>query len=302
MRDNGLQRFLACAEPGGCMRYSIVLLAVAGILSLLFCASPLMAQEKGKLYVVGMGPAGPDLTAPRALAVVEKADILLCSPRMPQRFAAFGHTIDPAKIAFDPWERIFGKQSEKLKKTDPQAYAEAVQRRRKEVQAFLLEKIEEGKTVALMDGGDPCVHGPSLQHLLKDFDPDLFEVIPGMGSVNAAAAALKRPLTSDESRFVMLTSYESLFGEGGKPDESLVKDLAKYKSTLVLYMALRSMQDLVERLAGYHPSDLPVAVVYFAGYPEKQTVLRSTLKNIARHVAEIDESWLGLVIIGEAAR
>ena len=84
--------------------------------------SPAMDRTKGKLYVVGMGPAGPDLTAPRALAIVEKADVLLCSPRMPQRFAAFGRTIDPSKIAFDPWKGVFDKKSQHLKRSDPKAW------------------------------------------------------------------------------------------------------------------------------------------------------------------------------------
>ncbi len=283
-------------------RHRLISIPSIALLLTLIIPCSLLAQGKGKLYVVGMGPAGPDLTAPRALAIVEKADVLLCSPRMPQRFAAFGHTIDPSKIAFDPWQRVFDKNAEDLKRSDPKAWADGVERRRKEVQNFLLEKINEGKTVALMDGGDPCVYGPSLQYILKDLDDRLFEVIPGMGAVNAAAAALKRPLTTDDSRFVMLASYESVFGEGPEPQEELLKDISKYKSTLVLYMSLRSMKELVDRFTKYYPADLPVAVVYFAGYADKEHVLRGTLTNIEEQVRKVDEKWLGMVIIGEAAR
>lgn len=56
-----------------------------------------MSEESGKLYVVGMGPAGPDLTALRALDVVKKADLLLSSPGMPDKFQMFGAWIDPQK-------------------------------------------------------------------------------------------------------------------------------------------------------------------------------------------------------------
>lgn len=281
----------------------IVLASIIGML-MLFPSGAAASETKlkGKIYVVGMGPAGPDLTAPRALAIVEKADVLLCSPRLPQRFAAFGRTIDPAKIAFDPWERVFDKRAADLKRTDPQAWEDGVARRRKEVQDFLRARIDEGKTVVLMDGGDPCVYGPSLQYILKDFDDRLFEVIPGMGAVNAAAAALKQPLTTDAARFVMLASYESLFGEGPEPREDLLRDIAKHKSTLVLYMSLRSMQALVNRFVKYYPADLPVAVVYFAGYEDKELVLKGTLTTIAEQVGRIDEQWLGLVVVGEGAR
>ena len=272
----------------------LLILVMAG-----FC--PAMDRAKGKLYVVGMGPAGPDLTAPRALAIVEKADVLLCSPRMPQRFAAFGRTIDPSKIAFDPWKRVFDKKSQHLKRSDPKAWAEQMDKHRKEIQDFVLKKIDEGKIVAMMDGGDPCVYGPSLQHLLKGFDDRLFEVIPGMGAVNATAAALKRPLTTDGARFVMMTSYESFFGDKPELREDLLKDISSYKSTIVLYMSLRSMTSLVDRFAKYYPSDLPVAVVYYAGYTDKETVVRGSLKTIVQKIRKMDETWLGLVIIGEAA-
>jgi precorrin-4 methylase len=276
-----------------------------GALALVFAlTTPLsvLAGEKGKLYVVGMGPAGPDLTAPRALAIVEKADVLLCSPRLPQRFAVFGRSIDPSKIAFDPWERIFDKKSQQLKHADPKAWARGIEKRRQEIQTFVLNRINEGKIVAMMDGGDPCVYGPSLQHLLKGFDDSLFEVIPGMGAVNAAAAALKRPLTTDGTRFVMMTSYEALFGEKPDPSEDLLRDISRYKSTLVLYMSLRSLKDLVDRFAKYYPLELPVAVVYYAGYADKEAVVRGTLKTIVEETRKMDETWLGLVIVGEAAK
>lgn len=280
-----------------------IITAIGTLLLLLSLTAPgsVMAREKGKLYVIGMGPAGPDLTAPRALAIVETADVLLCSPRMPRRFAAFGRTIDPLKIAFDPWKRIFDKKTQHLKRSDPKAWSEQVEKWRKEIQDFVLRKIDEGKIVAMMDGGDPCMYGPSLQYLLQGFDDNLFEVIPGMGAVNAAAAALKRPLTTDDTRFVIIMSYESLFGDKSEQREDLLRDISRYKSTLVLYMSLRSMKNLVDRFAKYYPWNLPVAVVYYAGYADKETVVRGTLKTIEQKTRKIDEKWLGLVIIGEAA-
>ena len=49
-------------------------ISVILVILTLFVPCSIMAQAKGKLYVVGMGPAGPDLTAPRALKIVEKAE------------------------------------------------------------------------------------------------------------------------------------------------------------------------------------------------------------------------------------
>lgn len=260
---------------------------------------PANSENAGKLYVVGMGPAGPDLTAPRVLSIVEKADFILCSPRMPERFARFGTHIDPAKVAFNPWEGMFDDNS---KKEDPQSRAAVREKQRKKVQDFVLEKIKAGKTVVIMDGGDACVYGPTLGHLLVGLDDKYYEVIPGMGAFNAAAAALKRSVTCEDARFVMLTSPQSLFGAETEPKDDILKDISKYKTTMVLYMSLRNMKNLAEKLRSYYPHDLPVAVVYYAGYADKETVLRSTLANIEEDIKKMDEKWLGLVVMGECIR
>ncbi len=256
-------------------------------------------EEAGKLYVVGMGPAGPDLTAPRVLSIVEKADFILCSPRMPERFARFGTHIDPSKVAFDPWKGVFDDESDDKA---PAARTAARERQRKKVQDFVLEKIKAGKTVVIMDGGDPCVYGPTLSHLLVGLDDRYYEVIPGMGAFNAAAAALKRSMTCDGTRFVVLASPESLFGDTTEPKDDVLKDLSKYQTTIVLYMSLRNMKGVAEKLRLHYPPDLPIAVVYYAGYADKESVLRSTLAEIADDIAKMDEKWLGLVVIGECVR
>jgi len=282
------------------MRASRYYLAAFGVsLVLLSSVATAHAEKTGKLYVVGMGPAGPDLTAPRVLSIVEKADFLLCSPRMPERFSRFGARIDPRKVAFDPWKGIFDDGPERK---DHESRDAAREKQRKKVQDFVLEKIKAGKTVVIMDGGDPCVYGPTLSHLLVGLDDRYYEVIPGMSAFNAAAAALKRSLTCSDTRFVMLTSPQSLFGDGAEPKDDILKDISKYKTTMVLYMSLRNMKELAARFRAYYPPQLPIAVVYYAGYPDKERVLRSTLATIDKDISAIDEKWLGLVVIGECVR
>ena len=257
------------------------------------------AEGPGKLYVVGAGPAGPDLTAPRALSIIKKADFYLCSPRLPERFAKFGEYIDPAKVAFNPWEDVFENEDGKK---DPQARKAAREKQRKKVQDFVMEKIKEGKTVAMIDGGDPCVYGPTLSYLLKGLDDRHYEVVPGIGAFNAASAALKRSVTCDDSRFVMLTSPKSLLGDGKYANDDILKDLSKYKTTMVFYMSLEKLDELVAKLKTHFPPDLPFAVVYYAGYEDKERVLKSTLAEIEKDVQKMDEKWLGLVVIGECVR
>lgn len=281
-------------------RFKYPMAASTFFLIICFIISISYAGEKGKLYVVGMGPAGPDLTAPRALAVTEEADVILCSPGMPKKFEKFGKHIDPDKVAFNPWEGIHGEKAGKLKKTNYKEWIQRVEKQRKKVQAFVTQQIELGRTVAMLDGGDPCVYGPSLYWLLKGFDERCLEVIPGMSAFNAASAALKRPMTGDKTRFVMLTSPRSLFGESHEKGDSILKDISRYDVTMVFYMSLSSMDRLVEEFRKYYPPDLPMAIVYYAGYAEKEKVLRSRLGTILDDLKKVDEKWLGLLIAGES--
>ena len=267
-----------------------------------FIVSISYAGEEGRLYVVGMGPAGPDLTAPRALAIIEKADVILCSPGMPKKFERFGKSIDPKKVAFNPWEGIYDEKAKKLKKTNYKKWLQQVEQQTKKVQDFALQQIKDGKTVVMMDGGDPCVYGPSLHRLLNGFDDRYFEVIPGMSAFNAASAALKRTMTGENTKFVMLTAPSSLFGDSYEKGDEILGDISKYETTMVFYMALSSIDKLVEKFKKYYPPELPMAVVYYAGYSEKEQVLRSTLGTILDDLKKVDEKWIGLLIIGECAK
>ncbi len=258
--------------------------------------------EKGRLYVVGMGPAGPDLTAPRALSIVREADVYLTSPGLPDRFDRFSEHIDPEKVAFDPWEPFMGSHARQLKETDYEAWQAHTEKHRKKIQDFVMEQIDNGKTVVMMDGGDPIMYAPSLHHLLKGFDEEMFEVIPGMGAFNAAGAALKTTFTPQDVRFVMLTSPRSLFGENWEKNDNILRDLSRYETTMVWYMSLRSIDKVVNRMLAHYPHDLSIAIVYYAGYPDREKVLKSRLGDISDDVKSMEEEWLGLFIAGKAAR
>jgi len=277
----------------------IAVLLFAIFVSVYSLASPANAKPEGRLYVIGMGPSGADLTAPRGLAVLEKADIFLCPPYIQKNFAQY---IDPGKVAFDPWEGIHGKEACQLRKTDYGKWLQRVEKRKKKLFNFVMDAIHKKKTVVMLDSGDPCVYGPSLYWLLKGFDHRYLEVIPGISAFNAASAALKKPMIGEGINFVMLTASHSMFGRSFEKGDGLLKDLSKYNVTMVFYMAISSMDKLVEKFSKYYPSDLPMAIVYYAGYSDKQMVLKTSLGTVLDDLKKCDEKWLGLLIIGNAVK
>lgn len=267
-----------------------------GIFLVFWSSNPCAAQDSGKLYVLGMGPNGPDLTAPRAMKILKNADVVLCHPQTRKEFQEY---ISEEKYAFNPWEGIHGGQASQLRKKHYQKWLQRVEKKQKEVQDYVMKQIEKGKTVVMLDSGDPCVYGPALYWILEDFPRQHLEVIPGMSAFNAASAALKQPMIG-ENGFVVLTSPHTLLKENNKQGPDLLKDMAKYNPTLVLYMALKSMDELVKVMKKHYPHDLPAAVVYFAGHPDKEKVVRGNLNTIVEKIKNHSEDWLGMVIIGQA--
>jgi len=245
---------------------------------------------------MGMGPHGPGLAAPRALEVLKDADIVLGHRDTYEKFREY---IPEEKYAFNPWKGIHGGNATKLRKQNRQKWLERVKERRKELRDFALQRIERGQDIAIMDSGDPCVYGPALYWLLQDFPREHMEVIPGMSAFNAASAALEEPMIG-KAGFVVLTSPHALLQDNGTGTQVL-EDMAEHTPTMGLYMALQSMERLVEEMKedGY-PMDLPAAVVYFAGYPDREEVVRGTLDTIVSQIKSQDEDRLGLVIIGKA--
>jgi precorrin-4/cobalt-precorrin-4 C11-methyltransferase len=125
-----------------------------------------------------------------------------------------------------------------------------------------------------------------------------YEIIPGVSSAFAAAAALKAELTvPGGSQSVILTRAE---GRVAMPSGEQLRDLAVHGSTLVIFLSVTRMtrvsRDLRE--AGY-PKETPVAVVYRVGWPD-ELIIRGDLTNIAAKVREARINRQALVLVGEA--
>ena len=253
----------------------------------------------GTFYVVGVGPAGPEHATLRALEVIKGADFILCGEKMAARFKPY---LQDKTILADPWKGMWdykGKTWEEIPKLKPEEQ-QAFQKERISIREALVrqikEKLGEGKTVALLDSGDPCLFGPA-HWFSEGFEPQQVQFIPGVGAFSAAMAALqKSSIPAYNTRFVLQTSPFFLMGK--EKSEQVVQDLAKYPVTMVFYMGLKEMPRLIPLLKKYHPGDLPVAVVYNAGYPDKEKVVKGTLDTILDQIAAEKEKWNGLIMVG----
>ncbi|WP_170302272.1 SAM-dependent methyltransferase [Desulfosarcina widdelii] len=253
-------------------------------------------KVQGKCYVIGTGPAGPEHATVKAIETIKKADFIFCSDQMQDRFSDY---LKGKTILGSPWRGKFKyswRDRDKLSPEEKKLYVEERINFWDQTAARIREEVARGKTVAILDSGDPCVFGPS-HRVIEGLKEDEFEIIPGLGCFQASMAALKKSsIPAYDTRFVMLTAPMFLFGR--PQDDAILKDLSKYPITMAFYMALNHADTLINSLNKYYPKDLPVAVVYNAGFPEKEKVIMGNLDTILAKIKAEKENWLGMIFVG----
>ncbi|MBW2166272.1 MAG: tetrapyrrole methylase [Deltaproteobacteria bacterium] len=256
-------------------------------------------QEKtgrGKFYVIGTGPAGPEHATYKAIECIREADVILCSDDMSERFSMY---LKGKTLLGNPWRGKFKykwKNIEELGTREKKACQEERIRFWDEIVVKIRSEMARGKNVAILDSGDPGIFGPS-HRIIEGFEEDEVEIIPGLGCFQATMAALKKSsIPAYDTRFVMLTAPFFLLGR--PENENILADLSKYPITMAFYMALKHADSLIAKLKKYYASDLPVAVVYNAGYPKKEKVVKGTLGTILDDIKSEKENWLGMIIVG----
>jgi len=276
-----------------------ILFLVVFAVAVTVCLWPSQAAAwgRGHFYVIGTGPAGPQTATLQALNTIKRMDIIVAPDQHVKLFAEY---VGSKPVLFDPWTGIWdykGKDQRKLSKEEMAKFKVERFRIRDERVKKIKGLLAEGKDIGLLDFGNPCLYGPSHWYV-EDLDPQDLVIIPGMGCDAAAMAVLgKSAIPAHDTRFVIQTAPFSLMGWSMK-DRQILKDLAKYPSTMVMYMALWEPKGLFAALGEVLPSDMPCAVVYWAGYPDRERVLRGTVADMGEKLSTDKEKFMGLLFIG----
>lgn len=163
--------------------------------------------------------------------------------------------------------------------------------------ALLKEGYEAGEKVIRLHTGDPGLYGALHEQMaLLDRDNIAYEVIPGVSAAFAAAAAMNKVLTMPEvSQTVILTRLGARTPVPGKEN---LKALASHRASMVIYLSVQRIEEVVGQLRAHYPGDTPALVAYRVGWPE-QKFLRSTLENIAEKVRSEQIGRQALILVGE---
>ena len=258
------------------IRFSFKLLPLC--LLALGCSLGQARAAEGKFVIVGMGTAA-DLITLRAQRVVTHADILMAEEGNIKEMWA---RMAPGKQLWE-WphdlRKFYGSDPAKISNPAQRAEAALLDVLRHKLAANITAAVRSGKTVACLQSGDPMMYGMTL--FLEMLPPDVpTEIVPGVGSFQAASAGLKRsPPYGYDTNGVILTMDDWR----GRRDVN--EKLMAAGSTMVFYTMNLDYPRLFSQLKRFYPPATPVAVVCDAGDPVHQRVIHST---VARFLIDVD--------------
>ena len=227
---------------------------------------------KGKVVFIGGGPGDPELLTVKAYNVIKTADVIIYAGSLVNR-----EVLDCARED----ALIYNSASMNLD----------------EIVEVMRDETTKGKIVARVHTGDPAIYGAigeQMEDLRRLEIP--FELIPGVSSLFATAAALETELTLPEvSQTVIITRPE---GRTPKPAGESISSLAEHGATMCIFLGVHMIDEVVSDLRVHYPAKTPVAVVQKASWPD-QRIVRGTLEDIAEKVKESGIEKTAMIVVGD---
>ncbi|OPY42011.1 MAG: Uroporphyrinogen-III C-methyltransferase [Methanoregulaceae archaeon PtaU1.Bin222] len=219
-----------------------------------------------EIYFVGAGPGDPELITIRGKRLLSEADVLVYT----------GSLVNPELVENSPARIKVNSHGMKLE----------------EMVSLMVKHAREGSRVVRLHSGDPSLYGAIVEQMqeLRHAGVD-YEVVPGVSSLFAAAAALKTQLTlGGVAESVIITRPA-----GATLDKDEIESLSEHRATMVVFLGTEHLADITSRLR-CHP-DTPAAVVFHASWPD-QEVVKGTVSDIALRAKEAGIERTALLIIG----
>lgn len=240
-------------------------------------------DRPARVVLVGAGPGDPELLTLMAVRQIKAADVILYDDLVGREI------LDLARR--EATLLHVGKRGGR-----PSMPQQSIHR-------LIAEHAVPGATIVRLKGGDPFIFGRGGEEIaaLRALGIDV-DVVPGITSAVAAAAAARVPLTDRR----LSRSVTFLSGHGphsGLPDFTHL-DLEALRDgghTLAVYMAVRTADSLASALldAGW-PGTCPVLAVENVSRPEERQLL-ATIGDLAQGAAALGLTGPAVLLIGEVA-
>ena len=235
-------------------------------------------MEPGWVWLAGAGPGDPGLVTLLALHALRQADVVIHDALVSEEILKLARP----ECALEYAGKRGGRPSP----------------RQADISHRLVQLARAGKRVLRLKGGDPFVFGRGGEEALALVEAGVpFRIVPGISSGIGGLAYAGIPVTHRDvnSAVTFITGHDLT---GAVPERLDWDALARGAPVLVLYMAMKHLNQIAERLiAGGRAPDEAVAIVSKAATPE-QRVLETTLAHSAADAAAQEIEPPCLVVIG----
>jgi len=239
-------------------------------------------SKEGICYLVGAGPGDPGLVTLKAKECVAGADVVI-----------YDALSSPAILRWmkPGAERIYvGKRAK-----DHALPQEGIN-------ALIVEKTREGKSVVRLKGGDPMIFGRGGEEAAELAEAGVaFEIVPGISSAIGGPAYAGIPVTHRDhcSQLTLFTGHEDPTKDASSIDYS---QIARAPGTKVFLMGVARLREITAALVeGGAAADTPVALVRWATTGGQRTIT-GTLADIADIAEKADFSSPAVAVVGEVVR
>jgi precorrin-4/cobalt-precorrin-4 C11-methyltransferase len=225
------------------------------------------------VWFVGAGPGDPDLLTLKGARVIERCPVVI-----------YAGSLVPREVVAraSPGARVLDSAGMTLD----------------EIVAELRAAHARGEDVARVHTGDPSIFGAIAEQMRAlDALGIPYEVIPGVSSFTAAAAAIKKELTlPGVSQAVVIARAE---GRTAVPEGQRLPELARARATLALFLSTGRLDEAARELAAEYGPACPAVLVHKATHPDQQ-IVRGTLADIAARARELGIGATAMVLVGPA--
>lgn len=223
------------------------------------------------VYFIGAGPGDPDLLTIRGRRLIERCPVCL-----------YAGSLIPAEVVAcaPPGATVVNTAALHLDA----------------IVALMAEAHAAGQDVARVHSGDPSLYGAIAEQMRRLDELGIpYEVVPGVSSFTAAAAALKLELTpAGANQTVILTRAP---GRTGVPENEDLAELARHRAGMVLFLSAAQVPSVVEALVPHYGPDAPVVVAHRVSWPD-QKILRCTLATLADQMRAAQIHLTALILVG----
>lgn len=225
-----------------------------------------------KVYFIGAGPGDPELITVKGQRIVKEADIIVYAGSLVPKEVIDCH-----------------KEGAKLYNSAYMTLEEVIE--------VMVNGIKSGKKVARVHTGDPAIFGAHREQMdeLDKYGIE-YEVVPGVSSFLASAAAVKKEFTLPSvSQTVICTRLE---GRTPVPEKESLESLASHRASMAIFLSVHMIGDVVKKLATHYPMTTPIAVVQRASWEDEKVVI-GTLETIEELVKKENITKTAQILVGD---